>query len=199
MVTVTWVDIVLVLVILWSVATGIRSGLARVVVGFVAAIAALLAGFWFYRLVAVKLAPWIVQTSLANFAGFIIVFVGILILGSIVGRILSSIFEWVGLSWLNRALGGVAGFCRGVLLISVLVDVLVAFAPSPTPEVLQHSAVVPYVSSVSGFLIGLAPLNLRTAFEQEMDHLRRYWSQPDNNKTQIASAAFDASVENRLC
>ncbi len=184
MLTITWVDVTLILIILWSVATGLRAGFARVVIGFLATIAAFLTGFWFYRVVAAKLAPWIANSSVANFAGFLILFVGVLILGSLVSKILSTLFKWVGLSWFNRLLGGAAGFVRGVLLVAALVDVLVAFAPSPTPEMLQHSLVVPYVSSIAGWLVDLAPRQLKDAFDQEMENLRRYWSNPGGKKTQ---------------
>ena len=186
MLTITWVDIALILIILWSVAVGVRAGLARVMIGFCATIAAFLIGFWFYPLVAAKLGPWIANRTIANFLGFFILFIGILLLGAVVATILSKFFDWVGLSWLNRLLGGAAGFVRGVLLIAVLVDVLVAFAPSPTPEVLQHSVVVPYVSSVAGWLIDLAPHSLKDAFDQEMQNLRRYWTNPEDKESRAA-------------
>ena len=184
MVVVTWIDVVLILIIFWSVATGLRSGLARVVVGFIAAIAAFLTGFWCYRLVAVKLAPYISNTTLADFAAFCIIFVGVLILGSITGAILSKLLHWVGLSWLNRLMGGAAGFVRGVLLIAALTDVLIAFAPFRTTEVLQHSLVVPYVTNVAGWLVDLAPRSLKDAFDQQMQQLRQYWLSPSNKTTQ---------------
>lgn len=186
MVTVTWIDIVLILIILWSVATGIRAGLARVVVGFIAAIAAFLAGFWCYRLVAVKLAPWIANTTLANFLGFFAVFLGVLLLGSLLAALLSKLFEWVGLSWFNRILGGAAGFIRGILVIAAIADVLIAFAPSPTPEILQHSLVVPYVSNVASWLIDLAPRSVKDSFDQQMENLRQYWANPTGKHTQTA-------------
>lgn len=184
MVTITWIDVALILIILWSVATGIRSGLARVVVGFVAAIAAFLAGFWFYRLIAIKLAPWIADATLANFVGFFLIFFGVLLLGSLIATVLSKLFEWVGLSWINRILGGAAGFFRGILLIAAVVDVLIAFAPSPTPEMLEHSLVVPYVSDVAGWLIDLAPRALKDSFDQQMENLKQYWATPSGKHTQ---------------
>jgi membrane protein required for colicin V production len=175
MVTFTWVDVALMLIILWSVAVGVRAGLARVLVGFCATIAAFLVGFWFYPMVAAKLAPWIANKTLANFFGFIILFIGVLLVGSLVSALLSKLFEWVGLSWFNRVLGGAAGFIRGILIVAVMVDVLVAFAPSPTPQMLQRSVVVPYVSSVAAWLIDMAPYSLKAAFDQEMENLKQYW------------------------
>ncbi|HZS54324.1 MAG TPA: CvpA family protein [Bryobacteraceae bacterium] len=183
---VTWVDIALILVVLWSVAAGLRSGLARVVVGFVAVIAAFLGGFWFYRLVAIKLTPWISDTTVANFVGFFVIFLGVLILGSLIAAVLSKLFAWVGLSWFNRLLGGAAGFFRGVLLIAALVDVLVAFAPSPTPEMLERSVVVPYISSIAGWLVDLAPRTLKDSFDQQMQNLRQHWGNPPNKHAQTA-------------
>jgi membrane protein required for colicin V production len=184
MVTITWVDVALILIILWSVAVGVRAGLAKVMIGFCATVAALLVGFWCYPLVAVKLAPWVADKTLANFFGFIILFAGILLVGALLASMMSKFFAWVGLSWLNRLLGGAAGFVRGVLITAVLVDVLVAFAPAPTPEVLQHSIVVPYVSSVAGWLIDLAPHSLKAAFDEEMENLRRYWESNPPKGTQ---------------
>jgi len=184
MVTITWIDIALLLIIFWSVATGVRAGLARVVVGFVATIAAFLTGFWCYRLVADKLGPYIANASIANFLGFVIVFVAVLMLGSLIATILSKLFAWIGLSWFNRMLGGLAGLVRGILLMAVLVDVLIAFAPSPTPEMLQHSVVVPYVTSAAGWLVDLAPRALKDAFDQQLENLRQYWSHPSGSHTQ---------------
>ena len=197
--TLTWIDVVLILFVLWSIATGLRAGLARVVVGFVALIVALMAGFWSYRLVADQLRPWISNSTLANFFGFIIVFVGVLIVGALVAAVLSKIFDWVGLSWLNRLLGGVAGFARGVILVAALLDVVIAFMPSPTPEAFQHSVVVPYISNVSAWLIGLAPHALREAFDQELDNLRRLWSSPSHKNTQTAQGFSTPRVHNRDC
>jgi membrane protein required for colicin V production len=183
---ITWIDVLLILIILWSVAAGLRSGLARVVVGFVAAIAAFLTGFWFYRLVAVKLTPWISNQTVANFLGFFIIFIGVLIVGSLIAAVLSKLFEWVGLSWFNRLLGGAAGFFRGVLLVAAVVDVLVAFAPSPTPDMLAHSVLVPYVSSVAGWLVDLAPRGLKDSFDQQMENLKQHWGNPSGKHTQTA-------------
>ncbi len=77
-----WFDIVLIVIMLWSVLSGLRAGLARVVVGFIAAIFGLLAGFWFYRLMAARLIPWVKTVTAADILGFLIIFVGVLILGS---------------------------------------------------------------------------------------------------------------------
>lgn len=190
MMTLNWFDIALVLLILWSAVAGLRAGLARVVVGFLAMLAGLLAGFWFYRVVAERLMPWVRTPTVANVVGFLIIFVGSLVVGALISSLLSRFFNWMGLTWFNHFLGGVAGFLRGAVMIAALVDVLVAFAPSPTPEFLSHSRVLPYASEVAGWLVGMAPRSLRDAFDEQMQNLRRLWEHPqapDRAHSELAS------------
>lgn len=185
MLTVNTFDILLVIIIIASVLAGLRSGLARVVVGLIATVFGFLLGFWCYRMVAVKLTPWVGTLALANIIGFLAIFIGVLILGSLISALLSRLFKWIGLSWFNYLLGGVAGFVRGVLVIAVLADILVAFSPSPTPSFLQRSRVLPYASEVSDWLVALAPRELKDAFTQQMQNLRQFWAEPANRHSTV--------------
>jgi len=169
-----WFDIALALVIIVSAAAGLRSGLARVVVGLVSIVVGFMLGFWCYRLVAVKLLPIIHDVSVANTLGFLAIFLGVVLAGALIATLLSSIFKWVGLSWFNSLLGGAAGFIRGALVVAIMANVLVAFAPSPTPAFLQQSAVLPYANQVASVLAQLAPQELKDSFEQQMQNLKQY-------------------------
>jgi membrane protein required for colicin V production len=172
--TLNWFDIVLAIVIVVSAIAGLRTGFARVVVGLAATIVGFLAGFWCYRMVAAKFEPWIATPALANILGFLIIFVGIAILGALIAAMLSRVLKWVGLSWFNHLLGGAAGFLRGVLVIAVLASVLVAFAPSPTPQYLQNSRVLPYANNLAAVLAELAPHQLKDSFLQQMQNLKQF-------------------------
>lgn len=186
MITFNWFDIAVVLIIIWSAITGLRAGLARVVVGFVAIIVGLMAGFWCYRMMAAKLMPWVKTPTIANMLGFLIIFVGVLLVGALISALLSRFFNWIGLSWFNHFLGGVAGFLRGALLIAVLVDILVAFSPSPMPDFLTRSRVLPYASEVASWLVSIAPRQLRDSFNEQMENLKRMWAQPTDQNSRVA-------------
>jgi membrane protein required for colicin V production len=179
-----WLDICLGLYLLWSAFSGLRAGLARVVVGIVAAVAGLVAGFWCYRLVGAKLAGWVGTEAVANIGGFLLIFCGTLILGSLVGSLLSRLFQWVGLSWFNHFLGGVAGLLRGALVVSALLNVAIAFSPSPIPASVEQSRVLPYASEVSSWLVNLAPRELKDAFTQQLQNLERMWAKPQRERAQ---------------
>ena len=178
----TWFDVVLTLILVWSALAGLRAGFARVVIGLIATVAGFLAGFWCYRLMAAKLAPWIKTPTIANILGFLIIFVGVLILGSLLSILFSKIFRWIGLSWFNHLLGGVAGFVRGALVIAAMLDMFVAFAPSPTPAFLENSRVLPYACEVSSWLADLAPRELKDAFREQMENLKQFWSTPPDRR-----------------
>ncbi|MFL6416718.1 MAG: CvpA family protein [Bryobacteraceae bacterium] len=178
MLVLNWLDISLVLIILWSAFSGLRAGLARVVIGLVATATGLIAGFWCYRLVAAKLLPWVKTETLANILGFLLILSGALVMGALIASLLSRLFQWIGLSWFNHLLGGLAGALRGALVISALLGFFVAFSPSPTPAVLERSKVLPYVSHLSGWLVDLAPRELKDAFTQQIQNLRQLWSKP---------------------
>lgn len=182
--TFNWFDIALIVIMLWSALSGLRAGLARVVVGFLAAICGLIAGFWFYRMIAAKLMPWVNTTTVANILGFLIIFIGVLILGWLVSALFSRVFNWIGLSWFNHVLGGIAGVLRGALVIAALVDVLIAFSPSPIPSFLNNSRVLPYTLQISSWVVGLAPRELKDAFTEQMENLKQFWAPQRNRHTQ---------------
>jgi membrane protein required for colicin V production len=98
-----------------------------------------------------------------------------MILGSLIAAMLSRLFRWIGLSWFNHLLGGVAGFLRGALVIAALLDILVAYSPSPMPAFLENSRVLPYAGEISWWLVDLAPRELKDAFTEQMQNLKQLW------------------------
>jgi membrane protein required for colicin V production len=186
MTALNWFDVFLILLLLASALAGLRTGFARVVVGLIASVFGFLAAFWCYRMVAASIAPWVSRPAIADALGFFLVFVGVLILGAIVGAILSRLLKWVGLSWFNHLLGGAAGLARGVLVIAVMVSAIVAFSPSPPPAFLDNSRLLPYALEVSSWLAATAPRELKDAFDAQMKTLQRNWTgQPRRQSEEI--------------
>lgn len=176
---VNWFDVALIALVVISVITGFRTGFARVVIGLVATVAGLLAGFWSYHIVGAWLMSWTnMSEHAADIAGFLIVLIGVMILGGLLAVLLARLFRWIGLSWFDHVLGGVAGFVRGVVVIAALADIVIAFAPSPTPRFLENSRVLPYASELAIGLAQLAPPALKDAFNQQIENLKQLWETP---------------------
>ncbi len=178
----SWIDVVLLLVIACSVLAGFASGFARVGVGFATLIVGMFCGFWFYGIVAAYVIDYVSSHAIANLIGFFVILVGVLIVGAIIGRILAKFFKWVGLSWLDRLLGGVFGVVRGFVVAAAMVTVLLAFAPSPPPPSVVNSRVLPYVISVSDVLAALTPHEIKDQFYATKDRVKAVWSAHNERK-----------------
>ena len=96
-------------------------GFVRVVASLATWVVAVLAGIRFSDLVGTML-PDFGETPAARYvAAFALIIVCVLIVGAIVGFLLSRLVSAVGLRFLDRLLGALFGFARGVLVAVVLV------------------------------------------------------------------------------
>ena len=59
--------------------------------------------------------------ALKILAAYVIVFFGVLLVASLLIIALSGLIKKIGLNWLNRGVGAVFGFVRGLLIVCVLV------------------------------------------------------------------------------
>jgi membrane protein required for colicin V production len=91
----------------------------------VLAIAGWLVAIYVAKTYATQLIPLlpadIPSEALKILAAYVIVFFGVLLVASLLIIALSSLIKKIGLNWLNRGLGAVFGFARGLLIVCVLV------------------------------------------------------------------------------
>ncbi|MDP1766423.1 MAG: CvpA family protein [Methylotenera sp.] len=59
--------------------------------------------------------------SLRILAAFLVLFLATLLVASLLAIALSAIFKKIGLGWLNRLLGALFGFARGMLVVCIIV------------------------------------------------------------------------------
>jgi membrane protein required for colicin V production len=170
-------DLLLIVILAWSIVTGFIAGFARAAVAFCAAIAGIVLGFWFYGIPAGWYTQWVDSEKLANLLGFFTVFFGTALAGAIVGRILSKLLKWTGLSWLDRILGAGFGLVRGSLIAIAFVAVIVAFTPRPVPNWMSGSVLLPYAVDASHVAAALAPRALKDAFTDTLTEIRKLWSE----------------------
>ena len=172
-----FIDIILLILVGASALSGFKEGFARVSVHFAAVICGILFGYWFYGIPAGYLLPYLSSRALANGLGFFVIFVGCNILGGLIASIMARIFRWIGLSWLDRLLGGAFGFLRGVVIAIALVTIILAWAPKPTPRSLVESRLLPHIIGASGYLADITPHELKDAFNETKDKVKKIWSE----------------------
>jgi len=174
---VNWLDIILGLILLLSIIGGLRKGIARTGIGFVAVILGLLCGLWFYGVAGGLVGTFVSSRQLANLVGFLAIFALVLVLGWLVTALIERFLKLAHLSWLNRLLGGAFGAIRGLLTCAVLVLVLMVFSTKPPPSAVTHSRIAPYVMGAARVMAYAAPHEVRNGFRHSYDKLRQTWAE----------------------
>src|ERR1019366_3999797 len=82
-----------------------------------------------------------------------------------------------GLQWFDRFLGAVFGLVRGVIVASILLMVMVAFAIKT--EVVQRSVFSPYVATGARVLVLAMPSGLKEQFRAGFDRFHQALIQVD--------------------
>ena len=95
--------------------------------------------------------------------------------GSVLGRVLSSMFKWAGLTWLDRLLGAGFGFVRGTFLAVAVVTVITAFAPAPPPRFIVDSRIMPYAAAAGNVFAAVAPHEMKESYRASRTKLQRLW------------------------
>jgi membrane protein required for colicin V production len=171
-----WLDVVLLAILAVSVALSFRKGLSREVIGLASVILAILLGIWFYGAAGSFLEPYLSSRGLANFAGFLLVFCGVLLLGHLVSYIVGRFLKVTGLSIFDHMLGAVFGALRGILISVALILAIMAFSQGDKPPAsVVNSRTAPYMVDAARGFAALAPHELKEGFRKTYDLVKAAW------------------------
>ena len=170
-------DVLLAAILCVSVAAGFVAGFARAGLSFFSAVLGLLFALWFYAIPAAWIHRYVGSATISNIAGFFVVLCVLVLAGSLLGMLFSKLFRWTGLSWLDRLLGGIFGAVRGGLIAVAFVAVMLAFTPKPLPNWMINSQLLPYAVDASNLFAAIAPNEVRDAFHQGLDEIRKEWNE----------------------
>ncbi|HKW17159.1 MAG TPA: CvpA family protein [Terriglobales bacterium] len=164
-------DLIIVLVLVVSVIQAAVSGFFQEAFGIAGLIFGYLIAAWQYQHVANHFATHASSTWFVEIAAFLAIFLGVMLLAGVLGKIVRWIVKEAGLSGVDRFLGGLLGFVRGCLMVAIVLVSMTAFTPAS--RWLQGSAMAPYFLVVGRAAIWVAPSQLRAQFYQGLDYLRR--------------------------
>jgi membrane protein required for colicin V production len=134
-------DLIVIGVIALSTIVAFWRGLIRVVMSLVALIAAVLAAIQFSPAVAAML-PALGDPVTGYVAAFALIFIGVALVGALLGWLLSRAIRAIGLGFVDRLLGAVFGVARGVLIVVIAV-LLAGLTTLPRQEWWQNALLAP--------------------------------------------------------
>jgi len=171
-----WLDYLLLAILLASAVMSARKGFSREIIGLASALCALVLGMWFYGLAGSFLIPWVSSPRIANLIGFLLVVCAVLLLGGILGWIVSRFMRTVGLSFFDRLLGAAFGFVRGLLIAIALLTAYMAFGPEIDSKTVSasvlNSRIAPYVLDASHVFVAIAPMELKAGFLKQYAQMK---------------------------
>jgi membrane protein required for colicin V production len=170
-----WLDMTLLAILLISTVSGAMKGMARVAIGLAATVLGVLFAARWYADAGIFFREYVSSPAIANAIGILVILIAFTVAGAILAAMLAAVFKWVGLSWLDRLLGAVFGFARGVLIASVLLLIALSF-PRQTPhEAISQSRFAPYIIGTTRVLASITPPELHEAIRRNYEAVREIW------------------------
>ena len=142
--TMIWVDWVIVGILAVSAGISAIRGFVKEALSLAIWVVAIIVAGIFYQTLAPLLANLIETPSLRVAAAWLLIFVGVLILGAIVNYLLGQLVEATGLSGTDRLLGVLFGVARGAIIVMVVLIFLPDILPVEQDPWWNQSVLIPH-------------------------------------------------------
>lgn len=141
-----WADWAIVIVLTLSSVISLARGFIKEALSLVIWVVALVVANVFSHRLEVFLVNTISTPSLRAMTAFLLVFIGVLLLGAIVNFLIGLIVKATGLSGTDRLLGMVFGFVRGLLVVMIFLIYVPNYVAIKKDPWFQESQLIPYFS-----------------------------------------------------
>ncbi len=157
-------DIALIIILLFFIWQGFRTGLVGAIGGFLGILVGIWAGSHYMQVVA----TWIIETidisneALANIIAFVVIFLAVNIIASLIVMIINRIFHFIPfINILNKLAGAFVGLVGGILAVATFVYLLSLFPISETVnQAILDSPLANWASSIAVIVKPFIPSNI---------------------------------------
>lgn len=149
-------DLAILAILLISAFISVSRGFVKEAMAFVIWILAFFVATALAPSVSDYLHQWIDSATMCLLISFLVVFIGVILLGLALGHALEKLVSKMGLSMTDRFLGLIFGFMRGVLLVSVLL-LLMRLTTMTAETWWQESTLVPLFDPAVNWLGDVVP------------------------------------------
>jgi membrane protein required for colicin V production len=171
----TFLDFLFSGIILISVGFALTKGLVREIVSLIALIGGFVLAVLYYGVPARPLADLTKTDSVANLIGFMTIFLGCILVGTIISFVVNRFLKAASLQWVDRLLGGLFGLLRGWAIASILVLAIVAFPVNH--NLIARSFLAPYLLAGARTAVLLVPHSLKDQFNEQYKKVLQIWNQ----------------------
>lgn len=170
-------DILVSIIFGFCLIRGIFRGLVKEVASIIGVMAGYYAAYSYYPYVAKFLSQWISVVAYSRLIGFLVLFIGVFLIISILGVIIKYLMSIAFLGWVDRISGGIFGIIKGLLIISVLFIVFTTFLSKNT-SIVKDSIVAPHLSRLSKQMAKIMKKDMKNEFNEKIEGLTKAWKKP---------------------
>jgi membrane protein required for colicin V production len=171
----TFVDWLILIIVLASVVFAALKGFTRELIGMGSMVLAFILASWFYTAAAEPFKDVVKTENLALFLGFSIVFLGTLIAGILIAWLVSTFVKLAKLQWFDRCLGALFGLVRGWMLGGIILVGLTAFNIQSVS--VKNSVLAPYFLPASRMIALVTPSDFKDRFRSGYAAIERWWKE----------------------
>jgi membrane protein required for colicin V production len=174
----TLLDFVFAFIVTLSTGFALTKGLVREIISLVALVGGFLLASYYYLVPAHWFVEFTRNDSIANLIGFLIIFLGCVLVGAAAAFLVNKFVKMASLEWVDRLLGAVYGFLRGWAISSIIILALIAF---PVREnLVARSYLAPYFLAGARAAVLMVPQDMKNRFYAEYQKVLQYWNQKRN-------------------
>ncbi len=146
-----WADWTIIAIVLISCLISLMRGFIREALSLLSWIAATIIAMAFHPRLAMVYEQWIDTPSIAMLLAFLTLFVGTLLIGTVINKLLGSIINSAGLGGFDRILGIAFGVARGLLIVMAIVVMLPMMLPVRQDPWWLQSQLIPHFEMMEGW------------------------------------------------
>jgi membrane protein required for colicin V production len=167
-------DIALVVIVGVLVLIGLVKGFIRLLVMTAALVVAFLVASHFHVGLAQRMTILKLSTEVLHLIAFGLIFLGIMLVGGLIGWLLRNLAKAAMLGWADRLAGAAAGFVAAALAGALIVLPLAAYVPRGA-ALLETSKLAPYVATVADLVNVATPADLAARYRTGIEKVRKLW------------------------
>jgi membrane protein required for colicin V production len=167
-------DIALLVILGILVLVGLLRGLARVLIGIGALIAAFVLASRLHAGLAGRLGFLDLPPGGLRLLAWVLIFLGTMLLGGLAAFLARRLLQAAMLGWADRLAGAALGCVAAVLISALLILPLVAYSPAGE-RAMRGSVLAPYVTVVADLANRLVPEDMSRSYREKVEGLRRHW------------------------
>lgn len=154
-----WIDVVILALIVLSAVLSLFRGFVKEALALASWLVALWVAMTFYENFALILAEWISVPSAQKVTAFVLLFIGVLLLGALVNYLAGKLVAKTGLTGTDRMLGIVFGAARGAVIVALLV-LFAGLTPMPQDAWWQGSQLIGYFEEFAMWIREYLPTDM---------------------------------------